>query len=1052
MIKRVLLLMLIATAAFAQTSTQLQLYRNDAEGNIQYRRTSKMDGNLVRTLYSNDGEVGQWPYSPSGEWPKGSGHGYLDGVALLIASEVTAPGTNQIIHPLQTNYREWTDKDPKTGDIWGLEPVPGYLNENYTKIAINTDPKSWPTVWPAALGVTPDWNGFWYGYFGKGVQNADQETFYVMDDSKDKEWTRAPYKYYPIKSDTTRGGLGLRIEVRGFQWSHVLAEDMIFWHYDIVNLADIDYLKTFFGFYTDCGVGGKDDSSDDCASFDVGLDIAYAYDFDGKGVPNDWKTGMYGYAYLESPGNGYDGIDNDGDGMVDERRDDGIDNNHNWTGYVDVNHNGKWDADQNEPLNDDVGKDGIGPLDPGYTGPDEGEGDGLPTEGEPNFDKTDKDESDQIGLTAVSLYRLGDGGVGGGWPKDDEPMWLKMSSAKFDTSLQKANISMVFASGPFPLNQGKRERFSMALLFGDDKDDLFFNKETVQSIYNANYNFSKPPLKPTLTAVPSNGKVYLYWDKVAEDSRDRFLGYEGGKPENGYKKDFEGYLLYRSQEAEFNDLKVITDSKGAAKYWKPMAQWDLIDSIKGPDPVGINGASFWRGSNTGLTHSYIDTDVKNGTRYFYALVSYDKGDTHLGTKGLQPTECTKIISEDNAGNITFVDYNCAVVTPNAPAAGYVPAQVIGDVRNVTSGLGTGHLNVELLNPSAIKEGANYKVSFKSSGTDYNPASPTSATATAYAGYKTTTFNVVRTYNGITDTLQKNLDTSQIGASKFLTPFDGLTFSVVNDSSNIVDTLTGWTVGKSNVTMAAFQGSSALGEKKWPADYEIQFFGAPVDTTYIEYAKSKYYKFPINFQVINKTTGLKCKVAIKDYDDSKSLTLGDEIDILEFFGPKTLTNAKTVAKVSYMLPMDPTAQIKEPVAGDKFFIKQSKPFFAGDFFSFTVKASAVDKDKAKGQLGKIGVVPNPYICTNAWERRNLNSTGRGERRIEFINLPAKCTLRIYTVAGALVKTLQKDGDSSDGSLYWNLLTEDGMDIAYGVYLYHVDAPGIGQQIGKFAVIK
>ena len=36
----------------------------------------------------------------------------------------------------------------------------------------------------------------------------------------------------------------------------------------------------------------------------------------------------------------------------------------------------------------------------------QGEGDGLPTHGEPNFDETDKDESDQIGLTAVALNVL----------------------------------------------------------------------------------------------------------------------------------------------------------------------------------------------------------------------------------------------------------------------------------------------------------------------------------------------------------------------------------------------------------------------------------------------------------------------------------------------------------------------------------------------------------------------------------------------------------------------------------------------------------------------
>ncbi|NMB82849.1 MAG: hypothetical protein GYA14_13640, partial [Ignavibacteria bacterium] len=60
--------------------------------------------------------------------------------------------------------------------------------------------------------------------------------------------------------------------------------------------------------------------------------------------------------------------------------------------------------------------------------------------------------------------------------------------------------------------------------------------------------------------------------------------------------------------------------------------------------------------------------------------------------------------------------------------------------------------------------------------------------------------------------------------------------------------------------------------------------------------------------------------------------------------------------------------------------------------------------------------------------------------------------IYTITGALVKTLYKDSGTQDGSISWNLVSEDGMDIAYGLYIYHVDAPGVGEYIGKFAVIK
>jgi len=1033
-----ILLFVLIEYSFSQIPPQIQLYRDEPKGNIQYRREGVMDGNQIRTLFYNNGEVGQWPYQPSGEWPKGSGHSYLDGVCVLIASEVTAPGNRQKIHPLESSYREWMDKDPVTGEIWGLEPVPGYVNPSSTKPAINTDPKSWPLIWPRALNLTPEWNGYWYGYFGRGVMNSDFETFFVMDDSRDKEFTRAPYLYFPIAADSDRGGLGLRVEVRGFQWSHVLAEDIIFWHYDIVNISDFDYPITVFGFYTDCGVGGTNDSGDDCASFDLKLDLAYCYDYDGIGVPDAWKTGMYGYAYLESPGNPWNGIDDDEDGIIDERRDDGIDNDGDWIPYTDMNGNGKWDREENEPLNDDLGKDGVGPWDRQYNGPDEGEGDGIPTDGEPHFDKTDKDESDQIGLTAVSIYRLGEGGTGGGWPKDDESMWLKMVAGTFDTSLQRSNISMVFSSGPFPLYKGLRERFSMALVFGENLSDLVFNKETVQQIYNANYNFSKPPLKPKLTAVPGDGKVFLYWDNVAEESRDPFLGYEGNDPRKGYKKDFEGYLIYRSQEPEFNDIKVITDSRGLPRYWKPIAQFDKIDGIKGPDPVGINGAHFWRGDDSGLQYSYVDTDVKNGVTYYYACVSYDMGDPNYGTTGLQPSECTKIITVDYAGNVQFVDINCAVVTPNAPVAGYVPPQILGDTKRVIEGVGTGSLQFHIYNPQVVEEGNQYEFIFKSTN--------------VYPLYKTLGYDIVRKKGSEVDTILR-VDSAYIGEGRVSPPFDGLAVTVLNDTAiTVIDSLTGWLVGNSNLVMNVFPDQTPIRGVPWPADYEITFYDSPADTCYIS-SPPLYRRFPVNFKVWNKTEQKYCKIAVQDRDQSQSLSIGDVMQILEFKDKiVTPANIRFAWNITYNSPLNPNIQPVFPKGGDKFVITTRKPFKNGDKFVVTTKAATTDNSLAKTQLSKIDVVPNPYLGAAAWEKRNLNTTGRGERKIDFINLPSKCTIRIYTLSGQLIKTIHKDSGYLDGTVSWNLITDDGMEAAYGVYVYHVEAPGIGEYIGKFALIK
>ena len=53
----------------------------------------------------------------------------------------------------------------------------------------------------------------------------------------------------------------------------------------------------------------------------------------------------------------------------------------------------------------------------------------------------------------------------------------------------------MYGSGFFPLRAGQTEYFSIALVYGDDKDDLVRNKKTVQNIYDNDYRFAKAPPK-----------------------------------------------------------------------------------------------------------------------------------------------------------------------------------------------------------------------------------------------------------------------------------------------------------------------------------------------------------------------------------------------------------------------------------------------------------------------------------------------------------------------------------------------------------------------------
>jgi hypothetical protein len=76
-----------------------------------------------------------------------------------------------------------------------------------------------------------------------------------------------------------------------------------------------------------------------------------------------------------------------------------------------------------------------------------------------------------------------------------------------------------------------------------------------------------------------------------------------------------------------------------------------------------------------------------------------------------------------------------------------------------------------------------------------------------------------------------------------------------------------------------------------------------------------------------------------------------------------------------------------------------------------------------------------------------------RRLLFTNLPAQCTIKIFTVSGVLVDKIDVNNDADKGIAHWDMLTKEGLEIAAGMYIYHVRAKATGdEKVGKFAVIK
>ncbi len=135
-----------------------------------------------------------------------------------------------------------------------------------------------------------------------------------------------------------------------------------------------------------------------------------------------------------------------------------------------------------------------------------------------------------------------------------------------------------------------------------------------------------------------------------------------------------------------------------------------------------------------------------------------------------------------------------------------------------------------------------------------------------------------------------------------------------------------------------------------------------------------------------------------------------------------------------------------------FIPTFKPFTSHDVFTITTKAASARPDVDPSILDPIAVVPNPYIVNATFEQQALFTGGQFVRKIQFIHLPPRCTIRIYNLRGRLMDIIEHDSTLENGSEFWDMRTSEGDVVAYGIYIYHVQAPGIGEKIGRFAIIR
>lgn len=599
---------------------------------------------------------------------------------------------------------------------------------------------------------------------------------------------------------------------------------------------------------------------------------------------------------------------------------------------------------------------------------------------------------DDIGMTA---FRTDD------WsrlPDDDAGRFEMINSTRFDTPLPPTDQYYVQCVRGINLTAGSTVRVVYAMVAGADSVEFAGNAAMAQIMYDNNFVGPAPPPTPILSARPGHEKVYLSWGDTSESASDPLTG----------ENDFVGYKLYRSENlgktwgAEDRD----NDNSCLDVAYVPIATYAV--NVPG-DPI---------------PHSYIDDGLINGVEYWYCLVAFDRGD-----ETIDPLQ--------SGFGIAGQSSNVLSIRPEPNPAGYYEAAAT--VEHNYTGLeqpSQGEVIPTIFDESQLT-GSEYSVVFRD------------ALDNSY-------WYLVNNTTG--DTLLAD-QTIQNGDPKMYPVVEGLRV-VVNDAEIVPSGISQTGMAGTSITLQVldFNGPSiiylgvygvpevwALGNARYRATYEVRY---TEDSTLAVWfwgplSPGNYDPIPVPFEVWNMTTNERVSLILDAWDYDGEWQPGDSLIIVDYpYDPDLDLNIYDYYPY-YSWGFNLDNSVYDPAVGDVLTIAGAPLNGPGDVFTFEL--DGINKVQATADLKKIKVVPNPYFV----QYSSRVETIEGRSMLFFNNLPDRCTIRIYNLAGDLVKTIEHYDDS--GSESWDLLSSSNRLVAAGIYLFHVDSE-YGEYLGRFAVVK
>jgi hypothetical protein len=641
------------------------------------------------------------------------------------------------------------------------------------------------------------------------------------------------------------------------------------------------------------------------------------------------------------------------------------------------------------------------------------------------------------------------------------------------------DVKMGLSSGPFNLKVGEYQDIIIGLVVGQGSNNLNsitvmrFYDQVVQMAYDDNFIVTPPPPEPVLTVSQMDESLMLMWDDAAVDFS-----------QNGYE--FEGFNVWQG-ESETGP-------------WTRLATYDKVNAVTGIRDIVYNPLvgelieqTVQHGSDSGLFyHFHVETNyctgdsLINGWPYYFAVSAYSYREDGRPKTMESAKQVVTAVPQNPVLDVSF----------NASVGDTIPV--------VHNGISQGQVIVQVMDPAGLT-GDDYEVTFfieeDENSDHYEETGWRLTNMSTNSVLLDDQFDQSGMENKIVEGLLVQAFSPDEGILAFIEVANPTYPEPMPDEQ--LDNA-GRPYGGNNVWWSLScpddinqngryfwsHQSTYIGDLSACHDYEIRWKDGVTNYSWAEWGfeNGSFNKVPFELWDIGIATPYDATddermipvcyaagytVGVWDVpngaavEDHWGYGCSDRVFFYYPDPPYTYADFHAAAEagnfsaangmwgVVYPLGNRPLIRLvvvnydheytgPGPAAGTVDRVLTNKPNSPLDVFTFSTADYAPTKsaDIAKERLNQIQVFPNPYFCFNS-----LEPYYEGQF-VTFTNLPEECTIRVFSLSGVLVRTLEHDNGTPFER--WDLENASKKRVASGMYIVHVNTE-FGDRILKLAVI-